>query len=81
MKCSNTKCSNTFSEDNGYEMGTPSGYGDDYVFCKKCAPGAKKHFYIAAWHDGGMMSAPSCAASSTDPTISHTCPFTEEDYR
>lgn len=79
MKCSNTKCSNQFSDEEGYETGTPSGYADDYVFCPACAPIAEKHFSIAGWHDGGMIVAPSCEGKFNDPTIPHTCPFTEED--
>ena len=64
-------------------MGTPSGYGDDYEFCDKCAPVAEKHFNIACYHDGGMMMAPECEGnyepSSMAPSPPHTCPFTEEE--
>lgn len=79
MKCSNTKCSNTFRNSQGFETGTPSGYADDYIFCKTCAPAAEKHFSIAGWHDGGMMFAPACEGRSDEPAIQHTCPFTEEE--
>ena len=79
MKCSNTKCSNTFRNGQGFETGTPSGYADDYVFCKQCAPLADKHFTIAGYHDGGMIAAPECEGRFDDPTIPHTCPFTEEE--
>lgn len=77
MKCSNTKCSNTFPEDEGYEMGTPSGYGDDYIFCQTCATMAEKHFDIASWHDGGMVAAPEC--QGYEDGKEHTCPFSEEE--
>jgi hypothetical protein len=79
MKCSNIKCSNEFSEDEGYETGTPSGYADDYIFCNNCAPVVKKHFDIAGWHDGGMVSEPPCQARLDKPEISHTCPFSEKE--
>jgi hypothetical protein len=57
-------------------MGTPSGYGDDYIFCNDCAPKAKIHFEIAACHDGGMVSAPDCEGD--DDKIPHTCRFSKE---
>lgn len=79
MKCSNTQCTNIFNENDGFEMGTPSGYGDDYIFCKLCAKRAKKHFDIASWHDGGMMAPASCEGRFDDPSIPHTCPFTDAE--
>jgi hypothetical protein len=76
MKCSNLNCLNEFHENEGHEMGTPSGYADDYAFCDACAVVAKKHFDIAAKHDGGMVSAPDCGGWDDKP---HTCSFSEEE--
>jgi hypothetical protein len=85
INCSNTKCSNKLTinkwgEHNGHEMGPPSGYADDYVFCDKCAPIAENHFDIASYHDGGMMSDPACEGKLRGQNDKpHTCPFTEEE--
>ena len=76
-QCSNTNCINKFPRYKGHEMGTPSGYGDDYSFCDECAPAAKLHFNIACYHSGGMVAAPSCEGSDGD-NKPHTCHFSAE---
>lgn len=74
-ECSGCK-KKLLSCDEGIEMGTPSGYGDDYTFCVDCATAAEKNFEIAEWHDGGMVAAPQCGGDENNP---HTCPFSEEE--
>lgn len=62
----------------GHEMGTPSGYGDDYIFCDKCIVMAKRNFSIASTHDGSMISAPECEGSDSR-NIPHTCKWSKEE--
>jgi hypothetical protein len=69
-----------YGEHEGHEMGTPSGYADDYIFCDSCASSAKIHFEIACRHDGGMVSDPECKGSEAHG-IPHTCCYSKEQLK